>query len=264
MKRFLVVFCALLGLAGCSAAKPQAVSIFAAASTREVIEKIGRDFEAETGTHVNCNPAASSTLARQIAQGADADVFLSADDRWADYLADKKLVADRRHLLSNRLVVVTPADRPLKLRKLADLAGDDIKHLALALEPVPAGRYARDSLRSAGIWDRVQDRVREAGDVRATLTLVARGEAEAGLVYTTDAAASDKVRVALEVPDHLHAPIRYPLILVRRTGGSPAARAFYDYLNGEKAAAHFREAGFVVTSFGEASPEPKQAPAKPL
>ena len=252
MMRYLVVVCLLSGLAGCSSAsKPQAVSVFVAASAQEVLEQIGRDFEAETGTSVNCNPAASSTLARQIEQGADADVFLSADERWADYLADKELIAQRRDLLANRLVVVTPADHPLKLRSLADLAGDDIKHLALALDPVPAGRYARESLKNAGVWDRVKERVREGGDVRATLTIVARGEAEAGMVYATDAAASDKVRVALEVPEELHSPIRYPVVLVRRTGGSPAARAFYDFLNSQKARNHFREAGFQIVFPGE-------------
>jgi molybdate transport system substrate-binding protein len=246
MMRSVVVFCALLSLAGCSPSKPQAVAVFAAVSTKEALEQIGRDFEVETGTQVNCNPAASSTLARQIEQGAGADVFLSADERWADYLADKGLVAERRDLLANRLVVVTPADRPMKLQNLADLASGDVKHLALALDPVPAGHYARASLKNAGVWDRVKDRVREAGDVRATLTIVTRGEAEAGLVYATDAATSDKVRVALEVPEDLHPPIRYPVVLVRRTGGSPAARAFYDFLGGAKAAAHFRKAGFRV------------------
>jgi molybdate transport system substrate-binding protein len=128
MTRFFVVFCVLFGLAGCSAPKAQAVSVFAAVSAQEALEQIGRDFEAETGTKVNCNPSASSTLARQIEQGADADVFLSADERWADYLADKGLVARRRDLLSNRLVVVTPADQPLNLWSLADLADGEVKH----------------------------------------------------------------------------------------------------------------------------------------
>ncbi len=192
MKRFLLAFCLLPNLAGCGASKPQVI-VFAAASTQETIQAIGRDFEAQTGTHVTSSFSASSTLARQIEQGAGADLFLSADEHWADYLADKGVVLERRDLLANRLVVVTPADQPLPLRNLADLADDKVKHLALALDPVPAGRYAREALKNAGIWEQVQQRVREAGDVRATLTLVVRGEAEAGLVYATDAAASDKV-----------------------------------------------------------------------
>jgi molybdate transport system substrate-binding protein len=245
MKRSLLAVGLLLTLVGC-AAKPQTLPIFVAMSTKEAVEAIARDFEAQTGTHVMCNPAASSTLAQQIAQGADADLFLSADERWANYLADKGLVAERRDLLRNRLVVVTPADRPLHLRQLSDLADGEIKRLALALDPVPAGRYARESLKNAGLWQQVKDRVQEYGDVRATLAVVTRGEVDAGLVYATDAAATDKVRVALEVPEKLHAPIRYPLVLLRRTGGSPAARAFYDFMDSETARIHFRKAGFQI------------------
>jgi molybdate transport system substrate-binding protein len=244
MMRTLFAFCLFAGLTGCTAAKPQAVVIFVAVSAKEPVEQIGRDFESQTGTPVLCNPGASSTLARQIEQGAGADLFLSADERWADYLADKDMTVERCDLLGNRLVVVTPVDHPVKLAHLSDLAGADVKHLALALDPVPAGHYARQALRKAGIWEQVKDRVREAGDVRATLAVVARDEAEAGLVYATDAAATDKVRVALEIPEELHSPIRYPLVLVRRAGGAAAARAFYDFLHSEKARAHFRKAGF--------------------
>ncbi|HWG47838.1 MAG TPA: molybdate ABC transporter substrate-binding protein [Gemmataceae bacterium] len=246
MKRSLLAIGLLLALTGC-ASKPQTIHIFAAMSTKEAVEAIARDFETQTGTHVTCNPAASSTLAQQIAQGADADLFLSADERWADYLADKGLVAERRDLLANRLVVVTPIDHPLHLQRLADLTDGKVKRLALALDPVPAGRYARESLKTAGIWQQVKERVHEYGNVRATLAVVARGEVDAGMVYATDAAATDKVRVALEVPEKLHASIRYPLVLVRRSGSSPAARTFYDFMDSEKAHALFRKAGFQVT-----------------
>ena len=245
MKRSLALFCFLIGLAGC-ASKPPAVTIFAAASTQDVLKAIARDFEDQSGTPVTCSFAASSTLARQIEQGAEADLFLSADERWADYLADKGLVAERRDLLANRLVVVAPirqAGEP-DLHQVADLAGDKIQRLALALDPVPAGHYAREALQKAGIWEQVKGRVREFGDVRATLAVVERDEADAGIVYATDAASSTKVRLALEVPEELHSPIRYPLVLVRRGGGSAAARAFYDFLSGDKARDLCRKAGF--------------------
>ncbi|HZV04498.1 MAG TPA: molybdate ABC transporter substrate-binding protein [Gemmataceae bacterium] len=247
MSRSLLLFGLVLGLAGCSSKPPPGVRIFAAVSTREAVEQIARDFEGQTGTPATCSFAASSTLARQIEQGADADLFLSADERWADYLSDKGLVAERRDLLANRLVVVVPARQAAKpaLHKLTDLAGNEIKQLALALDPVPAGHYAREALVKAGIWDQVKERVREAGDVRATLAVVERGEADAGFVYATDAVRSEKVHTALEVPEELHTPIRYPLVLLRR-GGSSAARAFYDFLGGETAGAHFRKAGFQV------------------
>ncbi len=243
MKRYLVLGCLVLGLAGCTAPR-SGVRIFAAVSTKEAVEQIARDFESETGTPVTCSFAASSTLARQIEQGADADLFLSADERWADHLADKGLVAQRRDLLANRLVVVASAAHPLRLQRIADLAGGDVKRLSLALDPVPAGHYARQALKNAGIWERVREGVRESGDVRATLAVVERDEADAGIVYATDAATSKKVRVALEVPEDLHAPIRYPLVLLHR--GAGAAHGFYDFLDGEKAKACFREAGFQI------------------
>jgi molybdate transport system substrate-binding protein len=137
---------------------------------------------------------------------------------------------------------------------LDDLASDRVKRLALALDPVPAGRYARESLKSASIWERVKDRVREAGDVRATLALVAHDEADAGIVYVTDARAlGDKVRIALEIPESLHTPIRYPVVLIRHEGMPEAARAFYDFLDSEKAQERFRDAGFEVVSIRDAS-----------
>jgi molybdate transport system substrate-binding protein len=246
MKRFLLL-AGLLGLFGCGpSGKSEPLSVFAAASTKEAMEEAARGFEAATSTPVRCSFAASSALARQIEQGADADLFLSADERWADYLAEKGLVDQRRDFLANRLVVVTPADSKLQVRELADLDGPAVRHLALALESVPAGRYARDALKTAGVWGRVEGWVREAGDVRAALTYVARGEAEAGFVYATDAATTEKVRVALTVPEDLHEPIRYPLVLVRRPNPRPAARRLYDYLGSESGAAPFRHAGFTV------------------
>jgi molybdate transport system substrate-binding protein len=244
MTRPLLTCLLLLSALGCGASPRPAVHVFAAASTREALEEVALQFQVETGTRVECSLAASSALARQIEQGADADLFLSADERWADYLAERGLVGQRRDLLTNRLVVVVPRDSRLQLTSLDGLAGDEVQHLALALEPVPAGRYARAALKKSHVWERVQGRVREGGDVRAALTYVVRGEAEAGIVYATDAAATAEVRVALEVPEGLHEPVRYPLLLLRSAADKPAARAFYDYLGGEKAAAVFRRAGF--------------------
>jgi molybdate transport system substrate-binding protein len=245
MKSTLLTLCLLLGGTSC-ASPPSGVRIFAAASTQEALQQTAHDFENQTGTHVWCSFAASSALARQIEEGADADLFLSADERWADHLAAAGLVAQRRDLLANRLVVVTPAKHPLQLQRLADVAGSEVKHLALALDPVPAGRYAREALQKAGVWEQVKERVQEAGDVRATLALVEREEVEAGLVYATDAAVSQKVRVALQVPEELHTPIRYPLVLLRRGSDRASARAFYDFLGGETASDHFRKMGFQV------------------
>jgi molybdate transport system substrate-binding protein len=249
MRRFILVW-GLVGLLGCHAAAPapgEPLAVFAAASTQQALTEALHDFEAATGVAVRASFLASSDLAVQIAHGADADLFLSADERWADYLADKGLVGRRRDLLGNRLVVVVPADSALQVRTLADLAQPGVRRLAVALDSVPAGRYARTALQKAGVWKKVEDRVLEAGSVTAALTYVARGETDAGLVYATDAASSTKVRQALVVPTDLHAPIRYPLVLIRRAHPHPVAGRLYDYLGTDRAAlAAFRKAGFTI------------------
>jgi molybdate transport system substrate-binding protein len=229
---------------GCRSQSQPTVAVFAAASTGDALEEIARALETDTGIKVQINPAASSTLAVQIEQGAGADLFLSADEAWADHLERKGLCFERRDLLGNRLVVVVPADNAVSLNGLDDLQADKYKRIAVAREGVPAGDYTRQALKAAGVWDAVRGRTVEGGDVRATLTYVLRGEADAGFVYATDAAARGKVRVAYEVPEQLHQPIRYPLVLIRRDQPNPAAQQLYDYLAGDKAAAAFRRAGF--------------------
>jgi molybdate transport system substrate-binding protein len=234
----------LMAGVGCASAKEPPLRIFAAASTREAIEKIAQSFQDQTGLAVETNFGASSTLARQMERGADADLFLSADETWADFLADKGLVERRRELLSNRLVVIEPAKSPVKIQSLDDLAGPAIKRLALAGPQVPAGTYAREALTHAGIWERLKDRVIEGGDVRQALAYVDREEAEAGIVYATDVIGSAKVRVAVEIDSRLHAPIRYPLVLIRRRQEKPDALRFYDFLASPEAEKIFRNAGF--------------------
>src|SRR5947209_5483538 len=240
------VFSLLIAIVGCAAAKEPPARIFAAASTREAVERIAQTFQEQTGVAVETNFGASSSLARQIERGADADLFLSADENWADFLADKGLIDRRRDLLSNRLVVIVSAKSTTKLQSLDDLASPEITRLALAGAQVPAGTYAREALTHAGIWDRLQDRVIEGGDVRQTLAYVDREEAEAGIVYATDVIGSSKVRVALEIDSQLHASIRYPLVLIRREQEKPSARRFYDYLASPEAGEVFRDAGFGV------------------
>src|SRR6266852_2568908 len=215
-------------LAGCSSPKKESITVFAAASTREVMEQLAADFQSETGITVTLNFGPSSGLARQIEQGANADLFLSADESWPDYLAEKGLVDQRRDLLTNKLVVVAPVEGILPIKELADLTRPEIHRFALAGKAVPAGMYARKALESAGLWEQLKDRVVEGGDVRAALAYVSRGEAEAGFVYATDAANNTKVRIALEVNPELHPPIRYPLVLLKQDSSKPSARRFYD------------------------------------
>ena len=247
MTRRTFLLCVVPLLTAAAQAPAETVHVYAAASTKDVVEGIARAFKDEMGIAVDVTPAASSTLAKQIEKGADADLFLSADEDWADYLSDRKLVEKRRDLLGNRLAVVTPADSKLRLGELADVAAPGVQKLALGGPAVPAGRYARQALEKAGVWDKVKDRVVEGEDVRVALTYVVKGEADAGIVYVTDAdLAGDKVRKAFVVPEELHKPIRYPLALLKRDGIKPEARKFYEYLAGDKAAAAFRKAGFTV------------------
>jgi molybdate transport system substrate-binding protein len=245
MIRFRLAVCVTLGLvAGCGNSADAPLRVFAAASTREALEQVAADFRARTGLEVALNLGPSSELARQIEQGAPADLFLSADESWADFLADKGLAAERRDTLSNRLVVVVPADSALEIHELSDLGQARIRRLALAGPAVPAGRYARQALTAAGVWERVRSRVLEAADVRATLTYVVRGEAEAGFVYATDVQGNPNVRIVVAVEPDLHRPIRYPLVLIKRHPIRPGARCLYDYLGSEKSAEVFRHFGF--------------------
>jgi molybdate transport system substrate-binding protein len=239
----------LLPLAGCSSRDADAgrpLMLFTAASTKESAERIVGDFQAETGVRVLVSPGPSSGLAKQIERGADADLFLSADESSADYLASKGLIAERRDLLTNRLVVVVPATEGPELKGLGDLSGNAVKRLALAEAGVPAGEYARQALNKAGLLDQVKAKVVGGTDVRATLQFVRCGEAEAGIVYATDVLGDSAVHVALEIDGNLHDPIRYPLVLIQRDALHPAARRFYDYLSSAKAAEVFRRAGFGV------------------
>ena len=246
MYRSFAVCCLALLVAGCQAPRRDAVRLFAAASTRDVCEAVARDFTQETGVTVEVNPAASSTLATQIDNGADADLFLSADERWADYLAERGLVGQRRDLLGNRLVVVVPADHDAALDNLEGLKDGRFHRIALGRADVPAGAYARAALKNAGVWDAVEKRVVEGGDVRAVLTYVERGEVDAGFVYATDARVSSRVRVVYVVPEKLHPPIRYPLVRLKRDPPNPAAARLYEYLSGDAARKRFEDAGFTV------------------
>jgi len=231
-------------LSGCARGAPKVVEAAAAASTREPMERLAADFQAQTGIKVQVSLGPSSTLARQIEEGGSAALFLSADEGWADYLDKAGLVARRHDLLTNRLVVIVPADSKLKIPRLTDLTDKSIKRLSLAGPGVPAGTYAREALEKAGIWKQVKDRVVSGKDVRATLAFVEQGEAEAGFVYRTDAEVSGRVQVALEVPDTMHRPIRYPLVLIKQQPIQPEAERFFHFLSSPDAAAVFRKAGF--------------------
>lgn len=248
---FPMVCATLLTLAGPvparGAEKPELL-VFAAASLTNVLGDLAARWEKSSGVHIKLSFAASSALARQIEAGGGADVFISADQEWMDYLATLKLLRpdSRRNLAGNRLVLIAPADSPVALSiepgfgLARALAGG---RLAVAdPDTVPAGRYARDALTSLGIWSSVSDRLARAENVRAALTYVARGESPLGIVYSTDAQIDPKVRVVATFPDNSHAPITYPAAATAQAG--PQAAAFLEYLSSAPAALVWKKHGF--------------------
>lgn len=224
------------------------IQVFAAASTTNAIREIRLQFRGTAHIEVRANFGSSAALARQIANGADADVFISADTKWADDLAKRGLVADTQVLLGNRLVLVVPSDSQNAVTKPEDLLANSLQHIAMGdVRSVPAGMYAKKALEKLGIWNRVKSKIATANDVRNALTYVETGAAEAGFVYATDAAISKKVKVVFEVPESLTGPVRYPIVLLKREGGdAAAAKAFYEFLASPKALKVFEKFGFSV------------------
>jgi len=228
------------------------VVVFAAPSLKTVLDDIGKQWTAETGKVVQFSYAASSALAKQIEQGAPADLFASADLKWMDYLAEKKLIAPetRQSLLGNTLVLIAPADAAadLKIEKgfaLAAALGDG--RLATGdPKSVPAGAYAEAALRSLGVWDQVAPKVAGAENVRVALALVARKEAPFGIVYGTDAKSEPKVRVVGTFPEDSHPPIVYPFAVTASASRGAAAKEFLAYLSSPKARQSFSAQGFVL------------------
>jgi molybdate transport system substrate-binding protein len=248
----------LLGLLaiGCSKSEPlekdnRAVSVWAAASAAGTVDDLDDDFENETGIDVEVVPGPSSGLAKQIVEGAKADLFLSADKEMADYLAQKGLVAKRKDLLTNKLVVIIASDSPLQITQLSDLTDKQVRRIALAEPKVPAGEYARQALKNAGVLDAVEKKSIGGVDVLATLKYVALHEADAGIVYWSDTLGNSKVQVAYDIPDKMHEPIVYPLVLLKQGANRENVRRFYDYLSSPKAGDKFRSAGFDTIDTGE-------------
>jgi molybdate transport system substrate-binding protein len=238
-----------LWLGGAAAA--QDVTVFAAASLKNALDAIGAAWAEETGMEAVVSYAASSALAKQIEEGAPADVFVSADRAWMDYLAERGLMRKETEveLLGNRIVLVAPADSGVEAEvgpgfDLAGLVGDG--RLAMAnVEAVPAGRYGKQALVALGAWDGVADRVAQAENVRAALALVSTGEAPVGIVYATDAKADPGVRVVGTLPEGSHAPIVYPAAVTAAADGA-AAGAYLGFLQGAKARELFEAQGFTV------------------
>ena len=230
-----------------AAAQGQTVTIFAAASLTDSLKQVADAYKARSGNSMTISFGASSTLARQIEQGAAADLFFSADTDWMDYLEKAGQIAPgtRKDLLGNALVLVAAPDAgPVpRIAPGFDLAGAlGNGHLAMA-DPasVPAGKYGKAALTLLGIWDKVAPKVVQAENVRVALEYVARGEAPFGIVYATDAKVAP-VKVVGVFPENTHPPIIYPVALTKNA--APAARSFLTFLEGPEARAIFAKAGF--------------------
>jgi molybdate transport system substrate-binding protein len=247
----LALWLLLIGPASwCADADRPTLIVFAAASLSNVLQDLGDGFTKQTSIPVKFSFAASSALARQIENGAPADVFFSADLDWMDYLQTRKLIQlDTRHnVLGNRLVLIAPADSPIKLKiepnfPLAAAVGKG--RLATGdPDAVPVGRYAQQALTKLGVWNGISARIIRADSVRSAMAFVDRGEAPLGIVYETDALIDKRVRVVDVFPDDSHLPIVYPIALT--TTAKADAAKFVAYVRGPVGDLAFKAYGFVT------------------
>jgi molybdate transport system substrate-binding protein len=253
MHRFAGLFAAFVLLWGAASspatAEDKTLTVFAAASMKNALDDIDAAFTAKTGIKVAASYAASSTLAKQIEQGAPADVFVSADTDWMDYAIGKKNIDEptRVNLLGNSIVLIAPKDTKIDNVTiapgfdLAKLAGDG-KIATGDVKAVPVGKYAKAALEKLGAWQAAEPKFAMADSVRAALTLVARGEAVLGIVYATDAKVEPGVKVVGTFPADSHPPIIYPVAAT--TTAKPEAKSYLDYLHSQAAKAVLEKYGF--------------------
>lgn len=216
---------------------------------KNAIDEAAAAWKTKGGQDISCSYAASSALAKQIEQGAPADIFISADLAWMDYIAAKNLLADdtRRVIAGNDLILIGARHGAVKIdiQLGADLAGvlGDGKLSVADVKAVPAGRYARAALEKLGLWSSVEKNLAQAENVRAALALVARGEAKLGIVYASDAVDEPNVFVAGIFPQDSHPPIVYPAAVIA-TSQNPDAKTFLDFLSSPKGVEIFKAHGF--------------------
>lgn len=221
--------------------------VFAAASLTDALREAAREIETAGGPAARLSFGSSGALARQISSGAPANVFVSANSAWVEWLAGEGVcrTESTRVILRNSLVVVVPGDATGTLTRLQDLSG--LSRIVLAnTRSAPAGIYARQALEAVGVWESMRKRIIEADNVRAALVLVARGEADAGIVYATDALACDRVKTVLDVPQALHGRIEYLLVALEEDHVQTAIEAWVSALTSEGARKVFLRYGFEV------------------
>jgi molybdate transport system substrate-binding protein len=251
-RRFLfahLLCAAFASLVALSAHAQESMLVFAAASLKESLDAVNAAWARQGGAKPTVSYAASSALAKQVENGAPAQVFISADPDWMDYVERKGLIqpATRRNLLGNRLVLIAPASSKAQATiapgfPLGSLLGPSGRLAIGDPQHVPAGKYARAALEKLGVWDSISGRVAAAESVRGALTFVARAESPLGIVYETDARAEPKVRVVADFGTGLHPPVIYPAALLK--DAKPPAAAYLAYLSSAQAKALFQRHGF--------------------
>lgn len=226
------------------------VTIYAAASLTDAVGEINKMYEQKYGERAKGSYASSGTLAKQIEHGAPADVFISADTKWVSHLAQKQkiIASSQRNLLGNRLVLITPKNKPVTtpIRMASDfnLAAAFTGKLCTGnMQSVPVGRYAKQALTHYGWLDSVRSRLVETQDVRAALNFVNRGECTLGIVYATDAAIAKNVKTIATFPLTSHTPIVYPIVMVKQNANT---KRYYNFLQSSAALAVYRKYGFSV------------------
>ena len=231
------------------ASADEKVTVFAAASLTNALTDIGVQYEKEKATKIVHSFAASSTLAKQIENGAPADIFISADTKWMNYLQDKKLIntASRKEFLGNKLVLIAPKGRGfnVKFDKSFDFSKSFDGRLCTGdIDSVPAGIYAKDTLTYLNWWDGIKTRIVGTQDVRGALAFVERGECAAGIVYETDAKISNKVEIVATFPEESHKPIVYPMAFV--VNAKNVNNDYFSYLQSSSALDIFKKYGFNI------------------
>ena len=250
MKSLVVVLAALLLAA--PSARAQEVILSVAVSLKDVTEQLGRDFmAARPGVTLRYNFGASGDLQKQIEAGAPADIFISANEEWMDYLVAKNLIATATRVspVGNALVMIAPADSPLmaveidRRLDIRALIGPDARIVTGDPTNVPVGMYAKKALENLGLWTSAEPLLARADNVRAALALVERGEAPLGIVYETDARASKGVRVVGTFPPESHPPITYPFAIIAGRD-TPPVLSFFRYVTAGSAADVYKSLGF--------------------
>jgi molybdate transport system substrate-binding protein len=250
-----VALAIVAGQAGCTPPGPppsasgdrQPILVSIAASTTDAVQSLADRFTAQTHLPVTLNAGDSPKLAAQIVAGAPASIFLSANRKWADFVDEKGLAIKSTPLLGNRLVLIVPKGNPAKVHTTANLTSAAVGRLALAGPAVPAGMYARQALAKLNLLSALEadGKIVDGDNVRVALAFVERGEADAGIVYATDALVAPGVEVVAAIDPSLHERIIYPLVLLKAAADNPDARRFFEYLQSPDAAAVFDKFGFI-------------------